>query len=248
MAILGIDIGGSGIKGALVDPESGTLLTNRFRLDTPASRLPEAVLPVVQQVVEHFDYSGPLGVGFPAVVVDGVVKTPFTAIGITEWIGLNVAEQLADLTGLPTRVINDADAAGLAEMHFGAGKGHEHGVVIVLTLGTGIGSGLFYDGTLVPNTEFGKLYLRNRKNFVEYYAAERAREVRRLTWKAWATELDRLLLHLDHLFSPQLFILGGGVSKKHDRFAPFLTVPTPVVPALLRNEAGILGAAMAAPR
>lgn len=245
MQLLGIDIGGSGIKGALVDVESGSLVTERYRVPTPESRLPQDVLPAVAKVVRHFDYRGPIGVGYPAVVVNGVVRTAFTALNITEWIGLNVAEALQRETGHPVTVLNDADAAGIAEMRFGAGMGWS-GTVIALTLGTGVGSAVFVDGKLVPNTEFGKLYLAGWDDHVEQYTAERARDTLKLSWKAWAKNLNRLLLHIDHIFSPQLFIIGGGVSKKHDKYIPRLTVDTPVVPAHLRNRAGIIGAALAA--
>jgi polyphosphate glucokinase len=228
----------------MVDLNTGKLTTDRYRIPTPPSRLPEDVLPAVQQIVDYFEYAGPIGVGFPAVVIDGVVKTPFTALGIREWIGIDVAQRLSYLTQQHVTVINDADAAGLAEIHFGAGIGRK-GVVVVLTLGTGVGSGLFLNGQLVPNTEFGKLYLRNRNRFVEHRAADRAREQHDLTWAAWAANLDEMLHYVDLIFSPQLFILGGGVSKKFDKFSSFLTLDTPIVPAKLRNEAGIVGAAMA---
>lgn len=244
MAILGIDIGGSGIKGALVDVEKGELLTERFRIETPSSLMPEDVLPVVKDVVSHFDYSGPIGVGYPAVVVDGKPLTPFTAHHIEEWVGYDVAGTIAELTGCPTTVVNDADAAGIAENAFGAGR-DASGSVILLTLGTGVGSALFVDNKLVPNTEFGKLYLQDRKKVSEQYVSSAARERRELSWEEWAKDFDEYLRHLEWLFTPQLFIIGGGASKKHEKYVPHLTVRAQVVPAELRNHAGIIGAAMA---
>lgn len=246
MEILGIDIGGTGIKGALVDVEQGKLVTERFRLSTPASLMPEDVLPVVGEIVAHFDYQGPIGVGFPAVVVDGKPLTPFTAYHIEEWVGYDVASAIAELTGNPTRVINDADAAGIAENAFGAGL-NASGTVILLTIGTGIGSAVFVDNKLVPNTEFGKVYLQDRKKVSEQYVSGLAREKRELSWDEWGPEFNQFLQHLEWLFTPQLFILGGGASKKFEKYDEHLTVNAKVVPAQLRNHAGIIGAAMAAP-
>ena len=245
MKVLGVDIGGSGIKGALVDVEKGEMVSERFRIDTPSSRMPEDVLPVVRDVVAHFDYDGPIGVGFPAVVVDGRPLTPFTAHEIEEWVGYGVSAEIARLTGCPTTLINDADAAGIAENAFGAGR-DASGTVILLTLGTGIGSAVFVDNKLVPNTEFGKIYLQDRKKVSEQYISAAARERREMGWDEWAEEFDEYLRYLEWLFTPSLFILGGGVSKKHDKYVPLLTTRAPVVPAELRNHAGIIGAAMAA--
>ena len=241
--ILGIDIGGTGIKAALVDPLSGEQKCDTYRIPTPSSLLPQDVLPVVTQMVTYFNYGGPVGVGFPAVVVDGVPRTPFTAHERQEWLGYPVRQSLEEMTGLPFTVINDADAAGIAEMRFGEGR-EQKGTVILLTLGTGVGSAVFVDGRLVPNTELGKLYLKNRPFVSEYYCSEAARIREGLKWQAWAEELNLYLAHIEWLFSPQLFILGGGASKKHHKFIPHLTLKTKVVPAGLRNEAGIIGAAM----
>ncbi len=241
--VLGVDIGGSGIKGALVDVEKGKMLTERFRLETPIPRTTASVLPVVQQVVDHFDYAGPVGVGFPTVVINGRVKTDF--VRDESWIGFELAQQLTDLLDRSVTVINDADAAGIAENKFGAGR-DSSGTVLLLTLGTGIGSALFVDSKLVPNTEFGKIYLQNRKKVIERYISDAARDERGISWKKWAAELSDYFKYLDWLFSPGLLILGGGVSKRHDKFLPLLETACPVVPAELRNHAGIIGAAMAA--
>ena len=244
MAILGIDIGGSGIKGALVDVEKGALIGERFRVDTPQTLLPQDVLPAVKEVVDHFSYRGPIGVGFPAVVVDGKPVTAFTAHRIKAWIGYDVSGEITRMTGCPTTVINDADAAGIAENAFGAGK-DQTGTVILLTLGTGVGSALFTNHILIPNTEFGKIYLRDRNLIAERFVASAAKERLGLKWRAWARGIDEYLHQLEALFTPQLFIIGGGISKKHEKFVPHLTTRTPVVPAKLRNHAGIIGAAMA---
>ena len=241
--ILGIDVGGSGIKGALVNTDTGELLTDRQRVETPQPASPEAIIEVIGTMVEQFDYKGPVGVGFPAIVLDGVVRS---AANVDDgWVGFPGQTRIAERTGYPVVLLNDADAAGTAEMRFGAGRGQQ-GVVMLLTLGTGIGSALFVNGRLVPNTELGHVYLRNMKIDAEDYAADRIREEKALSWKEWAARLNKLLTYLEGLFSPNLFILGGGVSKKYDKFIPRLKVQARVVPAQLRNEAGIVGAAMAA--
>ncbi len=245
MEILGIDIGGSGIKGALVDVKSGELTTERFRLETPKTRTPEDVLPVVEEVINHFDYRGAIGVGFPAVVVDGKPVTPFTAHHIEEWVGFSVDKAIEKLVaGCTVTLVNDADAAGIAEMSHGAGVGQK-GVVLMITLGTGIGSGMFVNGKLVPNTELGKIYLQGFEEVSEQHFSDAARERRGLKRADWGKELNDYLLYLEWLFTPQLFIIGGGASKKFNRFGDAFTTNAPVVPAKLRNEAGIVGAAMA---
>lgn len=243
MNVLGVDVGGSGIKGALVDTGSGELVTDRFRLDTPRPAKPKSVIKTINTLVKHFGYAGPLGVGFPAIVSDGTLMS--AANVSNKWIGYQGANGISAKTGCPVTMVNDADAAGIAEMRFGAGRGR-NGVVIILTLGTGIGSALFVDGELVPNTELGHLFLRGQKRDVENQASDRIRSEEKLGWKAWARRLDAYLHHLEFIFSPGAFILGGGVSKKHEKFLPHLTVETEIVPAQLRNEAGIVGAAMAA--
>jgi polyphosphate glucokinase len=248
MIALGLDIGGSGIKGALVDTEGGALASERKRVGTPPSMEPGEVIAAVAELVGQFEGEArPVGVGFPAVVQQGVVRTPFAAHQIESWVGVKVAERISELVGRPTTVLNDADAAGTAEMRFGSGRGVD-GLVMVLTLGTGIGSALFVDGGLVPNTELGHLFLRNRPRVAEYYAASQARKRDNLSWDQYTTRLNEYLRHLERLFSPRLFIIGGGISKKADKFLPRLSVRAEVVPAALRNDAGIIGAAVAALR
>lgn len=241
MEILGIDIGGSGIKGAPVDVANGTLTQPRYRIPTPNPSTPQAVAEVVGQLVRHFDWRGPVGCTFPAVVRHGIV---YSAANVDKaWIGTDGEALLREATGQPVRLLNDADAAGVAEMQLGAGRG-KGGVVMVLTFGTGIGSGLFVDGRLVPNAELGHLELNGRE--AEAWASDRAREAEDLKWRVWAERVDTYLIHLDRLFSPELFIIGGGVSKHHEKFIPRLSLQERIVPAALRNEAGIVGAALAA--
>lgn len=243
MEILGIDVGGSGIKGALVDISSGELAGKRIRFETPQPALPEAMIKTIRKIVRHFDYQGRLGVGFPAAIVAG---RTMTAANIHDrWIGYPARDAIAEATNCPVTLLNDADAAGLAEMRFGAGRDRA-GVGFVLTLGTGIGSALFINGRLVPNLELGHLYLKQRKKDAEHYAAERARSRDGLSWSEWAGRLDEYLRHLNALCWPDFIILGGGVSKKHEKFMPYLTAPVEIIPARLRNQAGIVGAAMAA--
>jgi polyphosphate glucokinase len=241
MIILGIDIGGSGIKGAPVDVERGELTTEYYRIPTPQPSKPGAVADVVAELARHFDWQGPIGCTFPAVIRDGVA---YSAANVDRsWIGTDGQALFEQKTGCPMLLLNDADAAGLAEVKFGAGKG-QRGVVMLLTLGTGIGSALICDGRLVPNTELGHMEIRGKEG--EHRASDRVREEKDLSWKKWAAAVDEYLLRLEALFSPNLFIIGGGVSKKHDRFLPLLTVRTPVVPAQMLNEAGMVGAALAA--
>ncbi len=238
--VLGIDVGGSGIKGAPVDTRRGKLLAERHRIETPQPATPQAVARVVGQIAKHFEWKGPIGCAVPAVVKDGRLRT---AANISRrWLGVDAIERFSGATGCRVSVINDADAAGYAEMHFGAGR-RRRGLVIMVTLGTGIGTALFINGHLVPNTELGHLTLRGRD--AETWASASVREEEGLGWKKWARRLDAYL-HLMHAyFWPDLFILGGGVSKKTDKFLHLLTLPTPIVPARLRNDAGIIGAALA---
>lgn len=241
MQILGIDIGGSGIKGALVDIEKGELVTERHRIPTPQPASPDAVGDVVAQIAQHFEWQGPIGCTFPAVVRHGVV---YSAANVDQsWIGTDGQTLLHEKTGCPLVLLNDADAAGIAEMQFGAGKGHQ-GVVFIITLGTGIGSAIFVNGHLFPNTELGHLILDGMD--AEDWASDRVRKAEDLSWKKWSKRLNVYLDQLDALFSPDLFIIGGGVSKKHQKFIPRLEVRVPIVPAESRNEAGIIGAALAA--
>ena len=243
MEILGIDIGGSGIKGALVDIETGELTTDRLRIDTPQPSKPKAVIAVVAQIVKHFDYKGLIGVGFPAIVIQGVTRS---AANVDDgWINYPAAKKIAKATGCQVVVRNDADVAALAEVKFGAGKG-QMGSVMVFTLGTGIGSAMFVDGKLVPNMELGHVYLPGHKQDAEFYATDRIRKEKDLDWKVWGKRLNEYFQFIDGLFSPELIIIGGGVSKKHDKFLRYVDVQAKIVPAALRNEAGIVGAALTA--
>lgn len=237
---LGIDIGGSGIKGAPVDTTTGELTAERFRVDTPQPATPDAVAEVVAQIVEHFAWTGPIGLTVPGVVKAGVVMT---AANIDKgWIGTNAEALFAAATGQPCTVLNDADAAGVAEMRFGVGKGRG-GVVIMVTLGTGIGFALFHDGVLVPNTELGHLEVGGKD--AETFASARVREEKDESWKHWAHHVDKYLDRVDALLWPDLIIIGGGVSKKADKFFPHLDTRAELQPAALQNEAGIVGAALA---
>jgi len=243
MSILGIDIGGSGIKGAPVDLDSGRFLAERCRIPTPEPSSPEAVAEVVARIAAHFAWDGPVGCAFPAVVKHGVTHT---AANVDDaWIGCDAARLFSDRLDAPVTLVNDADAAGLAEMHFGAGRDVE-GTVIMLTLGTGIGSAVFTGGLLVPNTEFGHMEIRGKE--AEERASDRIRKAGDLGWEKWAKRVSEVLQRMEALFWPDLFIVGGGVSKKHEKFFHALECSTPVVPATLRNDAGIVGAALAARR
>jgi polyphosphate glucokinase len=239
--VLGIDIGGTGIKGAPVETLSGQLLSDRHRILTPHPATPEAVTEVVGELAKFFDWTGPTGATFPAVVKNGVART--AANVDPAWIGTDAAGLFSKAIGGEVTVVNDADAAGVAEMTFGVGKGRR-GLVIMVTLGTGIGSALFIDGVLVPNTELG--HLKMGKKDAERIASEIVREENDLSWKEWAKRVEEYLVMVEALFSPDLFIIGGGVSKKADKFVPRLTeVQTEIVAAQLLNEAGIVGAALA---
>lgn len=239
--VLGIDIGGTGIKGALVDITKGTLASERHRIDTPQPATPEAVATVVADIVKHFDYKGVVGCTFPAIVRHGIT---LSAANVDKsWIGTDADALFEKATGCPVHMMNDADAAGVAEMAFGAGQGQK-GTVIVLTFGTGIGSALFTQGVLVTNTEFGHMELNGKE--VEPRTSYKAREDLSLGWKKWAKRVNTYLNYLERLFSPDLFIIGGGASKKSDKFFPLLKLDTPIVTAKLLNEAGIVGAALMA--
>ncbi|MEU8530784.1 MULTISPECIES: polyphosphate--glucose phosphotransferase [Streptomyces] len=243
MNVFGVDIGGSGIKGAPVDLERGALAEPRHKVLTPHPATPDGVAGCVAEVVRNFGWSGPVGVTFPGVVTGSTVRT---AANVDKgWIGVDAGKLLSEhLDGLPVTVLNDADAAGVAEMTFGAGRGRT-GTVILLTLGTGIGSAVFTDGRLVPNTELGHLELKGHD--AETRASTRAKEDEDLSWEHWAgRRLRKYLAHVEMLFSPELFIIGGGVSRKADRFLPLLEgIRAEIVPAELQNNAGIVGAAMA---
>ncbi|HLT17935.1 MAG TPA: ROK family protein [Thermomicrobiales bacterium] len=241
--VLGIDIGGSGIKGALVDVEAGELVERRFRIPTPQPSKPKKVAAVVKQIVDHFEWNGPVGATFPAIVRGGRV---YSAANVHKsWIGTDGRALFEAQTGLPFELVNDADAAGIAEMTYGAGKGRT-GTVLMLTLGTGIGSALFRDGVLVPNTELGHLIFKGSD--AEHYAADSVREAEKLSWKAWGKRVAAYLDHVEYLFSPNLIIIGGGVSKKHEHYFRYFHTEAQVVPAKMLNEAGIIGAALEAHR
>jgi polyphosphate glucokinase len=239
--LLGIDVGGTGIKGAPVDVERGILTADRYRLLTPQPADPAGVAAVVAEVVAKFAGESTVGATFPGVIRGGVAES--AANVDKSWMGQNVAKSFERAAGRPFVVLNDADAAGLAEMRFGAGR-DKKGVVIVVTLGTGIGTAVFVDGVLLPNTELGHLELGGKE--AEKRASEIVRENKKLTWKKWGRRVDAYLRHLEMLFSPDLFVIGGGVSKKATKFFEFLKTHAPVVPAQLLNEAGIVGAAVAA--
>lgn len=241
MQLFGIDIGGSGIKGAPVDLIRGELVTERYRIPTPQPSIPEAIGDVVAEIVSYFGWQGTVGCTFPAVIKNGVT---YSAANVdNSWIQFNAKALLEQKLGRPVVLINDADAAGIAEMEFGAGRG-QMGTVIMLTFGTGIGSAVFVDGNLVPNTEFGHLDIRGKD--AENRASDRIRQKKGLDWKKWAKRINELLAHLDTLFSPDMYIIGGGISKKHHKFLRYLRTEAEVVPAQLLNNAGIVGAALAA--
>lgn len=239
-SILGIDIGGSGVKGALVDVETGRLLTDRMRLETPKSGKPDEISKLVKEIIQHFSWSGPVGVGFPAVIRNGVA---ITAANISEkWIGVNVNELLEKNTSCSIYTVNDADAAGMAEMAFGAGRDETNGVVLMLTLGTGIGSAIFTDRHLLPNTELGHLIIDGKD--AEKSASDAARKRKNWNWKQWAKRVQKYLDLIEYLFYVDLIIIGGGVSREHEHFFHHLKTRAKIVPAELLNQAGIVGAAL----
>lgn len=236
---LGIDIGGTGIKGAPVDLELGDLTADRFRLVTPKKHKPSEVVKVVHEVVQHFpDVDGPIGITFPGVVIQGVVHT--AANMDKSWIGLDADKLFTEALGREVSMMNDADAAGVAEMRFGAGK-DKRGVVIMITLGTGIGCAVFHDGVLLPNTELGHIEIEGKD--AERLASGSARDDEKLSWKEYGKRIQKYLRKVDALLWPDLFIIGGGVSKEADKYLPDIKIRTPVVIAELLNNAGIVGAA-----
>ncbi len=241
MEVLGIDIGGSGIKGAPVDTGTGNLLAARYRLQTPSPSKPQTVAEIVAKNADHFSWKGSLGIGYPGVVRKGVTLT--AANMHNDWVGLNAAKFIKKVTGCKTCIINDADAAGLAEMAFGAGKDRQ-GVVMVVTIGTGLGTALFTNGQLLPNSEFGHLEIDGVE--AEWIASDAARKREKLSWKKWGRRFDQYLHTMEKLLWPDLIILGGGISKKYEEFLPYITVQAEVVPAKMLNEAGIVGAAVGA--
>ena len=238
----GVDVGGSGVKGGVVDLDTGKLIGERFKLLTPQPATPEAIAKTVAEVVRHFDWTGPLGVTYPGVVVNGVVQT---AANVDKaWIGTNASEIIGTALGGPqVTVLNDADAAGLAEQRYGAGR-DESGVVVLLTFGTGIGSAVIHKGVLLPNTEFGHLEVGGKE--AEHRAASSVKERKDWSYERWSEEVTKVLVAVENLIWPDLFIAGGGISRKSEKWIPLLKNRTPVVAAELLNEAGIVGAAMAA--
>lgn len=240
MAVLGIDFGGSGIKGGLVDETTGELLGERYRLSTPVGALPQDVADVVGEIARHFEYQGPIGIGFPSVILHGVV---YTAANIDQsWIGVNAETLFSQSTHCPCYVVNDADAAGVAEMSYGVGLENSRGVVLFLTIGTGIGSALFIDGKLLPNTELGHLEIRGKD--AERRGSDAVRKRKNLSWEEWAVRLHEVLARMEMLFWPDLIVLGGGVSKDWENYMPYIRLRSKIVPAKLFNQAGIIGAAI----
>lgn len=240
MQILGIDIGGSGIKGAPVDIETGVMVAPRHRLVTPEAARPKDVAETVAEIVRHFGWHGPIGAGFPGVVQNGYTRS--AANVHKKWINLNASELLSGATGCPVTILNDADAAGMAEMTFGAGKDHR-GVVLIVTIGTGLGTAIFTNGQLLPNCELGHIEINGED--AESRASDAARKREKLSWKKWGGRFNTYLSTLERLFSPDLIILGGGISKESEKFLPYLDLKAQIKPAQMLNEAGIIGAALA---
>ena len=242
-SIIGIDFGGSGIKGAPVDIEKGELLEERIRIETPEKSTPMEVTKVLIQILEHFKWKGPVGLAFPALVQRGVVNS---AANIdSSWIGLNAEEYLKDKLKQDIFIVNDADAAGVAEIEFGEGKDFK-GAILMLTIGTGIGTALFHNGNLFPNTEIGHIIFNGMD--AELIVSDAARKKNGLKWKHWAPGFNDYLRYLERLFNPDMIIIGGGASKKEEKFMKHITIKTPIKMAKLQNEAGIIGAAMYAKR
>ncbi|EFO81324.1 ROK family protein [Oscillochloris trichoides DG-6] len=241
MHILGLDVGGSGIKGAIIDVTTGALVTPRHRIPTPEGAEPAAVATTVAHIIHDLNWSGPVGCGFPAVIKAGVAHT--AANIAPSWVGLDVARLFSEVIGHPVLVLNDADAAGIAEMRLGAGRSHS-GLVLLITIGTGLGTALFMNGQLVPNTELGHIEIRGKE--AELRASEAVRDAKHLSWSDWAKRFDEYLHRVSALIWPDLIILGGGGSRSYEKFAHHLTVGVEIVPAQLRNEAGMIGAALAA--
>jgi len=240
--MLGIDVGGTGIKGALVDMNTGEFVSKKVKYKTPADSGPKSVLDVIKKMLKDLDWEDkPFGIGFPCIIKNDICCS---AANIDDrWIGVHLGDLFKKELGVNASFGNDADSAALAEMRFGKGKG-VMGKVLLITLGTGIGSGLFMDQKLIPNSELGHLHYK--KSIVEHYASNRARESKELSWEDWGKELNKVLKYMDLILNPDLFLLGGGVSKKFDNYKEYLTVDTKIIPAKLLNNAGIIGAAMLA--
>jgi len=241
MNILGIDIGGSAIKGAPVDTQTGKLLAERHRISTPEVLAPKDMAATIKQLAAHFNWTGPIGIGFPGVVHGDVVAT--SANLHKGFIGLDAGKLFSKVVGLPVSLVNDADAAGVAEATFGAGKGRK-GTVLLLTFGTGVGSALFVDGKLYPNSEFGHLKIKGKS--AEKFVSAAAKERKGLSYKKWAHRVSDYLNQLEDVLWPELIIVGGGISADHKKWFKHLKLRTPITPAAFLNEAGIVGAALAA--
>ena len=242
MEVLGIDIGGSGIKGAVVDIRTGEFVTERKRIETPQPATPDIIAETLKKIVTHFNYQGKIGCGFPAVIQNGVIKT---ASNIDKsCIGINAYKLFSDVSGCSVKVYNDADAAGYAELKFGSVKDFQ-GLALFLTIGTGIGSAMFIKGQLIPNTEFGHIFMSNQLK-AEHYTSDATRKKEDLSWKSWGKRFNEYLSYLEKLLSPELIILGGGASKKFEKYNDYLTIKTPIEPAQLLNHAGIIGASLLA--
>ncbi len=240
MEILGIDVGGSGIKGAIVNTLTGEIVSERIRIDTPTPSTPDNIARTIGQLVSKFNYEGTIGVSFPTVVID---NQAVTCGNIDEsWVGVQIDDLLTAQTGHKYVIHNDADIAGLAEMNLGAGRG-EKGMVIMVTIGTGLGTGIYYDGKLVPNIELGRILGMDGKP-IEFYAGDKARKQEDLSWKKWGRRFNFFLSHVVRVFSPNLFIIGGGASKKWEKYADQIKIKTPIKIARFMNNAGIIGAAM----
>lgn len=240
MQVLGIDVGGTGIKVAVVETTTGEMITERVRVPTPRPATPEAIGAVLKELVAEHKWNGPVGIGFPAAIQRGIART--AANVHKSFIGLPIAEFFSAQTGCRVFVANDADAAGMAEMRFGAGKGNA-GVVLIITIGTGLGTAVFTDGHLLPNTELGHVYLDNGVE-AERYASEAVRVTKGLKWKEWGKRFDHYLTTMEALLWPDLIILGGGVSDELHKFSPMITTKAPVIAASFLNQAGIVGAAL----
>ena len=240
MELLGIDIGGSGIKASIVDAETGNILSDRKRIPTPQPAKPDAVAKVVNEIIKSLDWKGSVGVSFPTIIKNG--KALHYGNLHKSWQGTQIDELFKKYCGLDFYVLNDADAAAMAVMKFGAGK-DKKGLVITITLGTGIGSGVFFNGKLLPNFELGRIYGK-KGDIMESFAADSARKREDLSYKEWGKRVNFFLSHVEQTMCPELIIIGGGVSKKMDKFKKYITIETPVIPAQLLNDAGIIGAAM----
>jgi polyphosphate glucokinase len=241
MNVLGIDIGGSALKGAPVDTTTGRLLAERYRIATPAMLAPKDMAAAIKELAAHFQWKGPIGIGFPGVVQGNVIRT--SANLHKDFIGLDAGKLFGKVTGMPVSLVNDADAAGAAEATFGAGKGRK-GTVLLLTFGTGVGSALFVDGILYPNSEFGHLKIKGKS--AECFVSAAAKERKNLSYKKWAGKVSDYLNQLETVLCPELIIVGGGISADHRKWFKYLNLRTPIVPAAFLNEAGIVGAALSA--